>query len=344
MTTVTGAQLGRFKILRRLAVGGMAEVYLASETLGEGIDRVVVLKTLLKDKRDDEEFVTMFFDEARLLSHLCHPNVVQVFATGTHGPDSYMAVEYVRGASLRDLLAAATHTPRGALDEAVAVSIGITLAETLAYVHDALDEEGRPLNIVHRDLTPANVMLSYDGAVKLIDFGIAQGEDRVYETTAGVLKGTCGYMAPEQLQMQQDMDRRADIFAFGVMMYEATTGTHPFTVKNPAELYDRILEARYTPPQRVRRDLSPSLAELITTCMSRRADDRPSDMRVVATWLRSVLVSAGQLPLMAELGDLVRQMFPRHRTDEIGGGDEPKTDPQMAAPAAGEWVTQVDDG
>ena len=342
MTTVTGKQIGRFRILHRLAVGGMAEVFLALEQVGEGIERTVVLKLLLKDKRDDEEFVTMFFDEARLLSHLQHPHVAQLYAVGIHGADSYMAVEYVRGASLRDLFAAASRTPRGALDEAVALAIGITLAETLAYVHDAADEDGRPLNIVHRDLTPANVMVSYDGAVKLIDFGIAQGENRVYETSTGVLKGTCGYMAPEQLLMQQDMDRRADIFAFGVMMYEAITGTHPFTVKNPAELYDRILEARYVKPRDVKHDVSPRLESLIVACMAKEQKDRPQTMRDVASALRAVLLGRKQLPLMTEIGDLVRQMFPRAGV-ELVDEDEwgPKTDPQ-GSPPPGDWVTQVD--
>lgn len=344
---VEGTQIGRFRILHRLAVGGMAEVFLASETIGEGIERPVVLKTLLRDKLDDEEFVTMFFDEARLLAQLSHPHIAQVFAAGTHGTDCYMAMEYVRGASLRDLLAAVARTPRGALPEEVALSVAITLAETLAYVHDARDDEGRPLHIIHRDLTPANLMVSYDGAVKLIDFGIARGENRVYETSTGVLKGTCGYMAPEQLSQEGGLDRRADIFTFGVMLYEATTGVHPFTVKRPAELYDRIIEARFTPPRHVRSDLSAALEELIVSCMARRADDRPTDMHVIAAWLRGVLTSAGTLPLMSEIGELVWQMFPAHQTNIDAGEDElsgPPTDPNMQAPNPSDWVTQVDKG
>ena len=345
---MTSSRLGRFEIVRRLAVGGMAEVFLAREDLGEGIERTVVLKTLLKDKREEEEFVTMFFDEARLLARLSHPNIAQVFAAGTQGEDCYLAMEYVQGASLRDLLGAVTHTPNGALPEAEAAAIGLTLAETLAYVHEAHDDEGRPLNIVHRDLTPSNLMVSYDGAVKLIDFGIARGENRVYETSTGVLKGTCGYMAPEQLLRSTGLDHRVDVFAFGVMLYEAATGAHPFAVKNPAMLYDRIVEARYRRPREVRPDLSPGMEELIMACMHRDADARPEDMHVVASWLRGVLMGVGNLPLMSELGELVRHMFPPGH-DEIDFDAEEAfgsipTDPHARPVDPAEWVTQIDDG
>lgn len=345
---MTSYRIGRFEIVRRLAVGGMAEVFLAQEELGEGIERPVVLKTLLEDKRDEEEFVTMFFDEARVLARLSHPNIAQVFAAGTQDDDCYLAMEYVRGASLRDLLGAVTHTPNRALAESEAAAIGLTLAETLAYVHEAQDEEGRPLNIVHRDLTPSNLMVSYDGAIKLIDFGIARGDNRVYETSTGVLKGTCGYMAPEQLLRSSGLDHRVDVFAFGVMLYEAAVGQHPFAVKNPAMLYDRIVESHFQRPREVRPDLSAGMEELIVACMHRDADERPANMHVVASWLRGVLMGSGNLPLMSEIGDLVRHMFPPGHDEIDFGGEEAfgaiPTDPHGRPVDPAEWVTQIDDG
>jgi serine/threonine-protein kinase len=306
------SELGGYELLRRLAVGGMAEVFLArSPFAARGIRRTVVLKRLLRDRRDDEEFVTMFFDEARLMSQLSHPNIAQVLDAGTDGPDHYLVMEYVRGVSLRELLAAISRTEWGALPEPEALAIMLSLAEALAYAHDARDEDGRALNIVHRDLTPSNVVVSYSGAVKLIDFGIAQGESRVYETATGVLKGTCGYMAPERLLADDaEVDRRVDVFALGVILYEACVGAHPFHAKNAAELYDLVVETRYRSPRSVRPSLSPGIAEIISVCLERRPEDRPPNMSLLAEHLRDELLAHGCHPLMSQVGHLVGTLFP----------------------------------
>lgn len=319
----------------------MAEVYLAEESPLAGIRRRVVVKRLLADKRREEEFVTMFLDEARLMSRLSHPHVVQVLGAGMHDGSPYLAVEHVDGPSYRDVLAAASYTETAAVREPEALRIALTLAETLAYVHSAHDEDGRPMRIVHRDLTPANVIISYEGIVKLIDFGIAQGENRVYQTSTGVLKGTCGYMAPEQLVEQSVVDHRVDVFAFGVMLYEACVGRHPFNATHVVELYDLVLETRFDPPRKVRPALSPTLEWIICACMARDANDRPESMYRVAEMLRDEMSVAGTLSLAWELGEWVRSLCP---PEPEHGGPAVQLPDAGSSDTAARWVTQVDPG
>ncbi|MEM9191910.1 MAG: serine/threonine-protein kinase [Myxococcota bacterium] len=323
--------------MRRLAVGGMAELYLADQLLLGSIPRRVVVKRILADKLDDDEFMTMFADEARLMARLSHPNVAAVLDAGTIGVEPFMALEYVSGASLGQLMQASAATPLGVLSENEALAMLLQVAEALAYVHEARDERGRPMNIVHRDLTPANVIISFDGAAKLIDFGIAKGENRVYQTTTGVLKGTCGYMAPEQLSEEQQIDFRTDIFAFGVIFYEAVCGRPAFTAKQVVQLYDQVLNARYAPPRSVRPGLAAGLASLIDACLARDPRQRPASMHVVAAALRDELARRTSRPLMSEIGALVRILCP---PTDGGGAADIETDP--TAEPEGEWVTAID--
>ena len=326
---------GPYRVLRSLAPGGMARVSLAVEELFEGVERLVVLKRLSPERRSDEEYVTMFFDEVRLLSTLNHPGVPQVFAAGTIGVEPYIALEYIPGASLMELLAAA-HGRGQRLPEAEALSILRSLAETLAYVHGATDEYGRSLRMVHRDVTPANVLVGVNGTVKLIDFGIARGEARIYQTSTGVLKGTLGYMAPEQLIEGEPGDHRVDIFSFGVVLYEALVGAHPFQAADALELHRKIHEVRCVPPRTARPELSQPLCDLIAACLARRPDDRPSHMWEVAARLRDVLVQSAGVPLGAEVGALPRELLSDSSPATAGEGS--------GAPPAPEedWVTQVD--
>ncbi|MGB0680866.1 MAG: serine/threonine protein kinase, partial [Polyangiales bacterium] len=228
MTSDKREVIGPYRIVRKLAAGGMAEIFLAKQRGLEGVERSVVLKRILPEHHNDEEFVTMFLDEARLLAALAHPNIAQTFDLGRQGLSYYLVMEYVRGPTLWKVLRRAAKTGGRGLPEREALSIVLGVAEALAYVHERHDEFGRPLNIVHRDLNPANVILSYDGAVKLIDFGIAKAASKVHQTRTEVVKGTYGYIAPEQLNQASQVDHRTDVYALGVLMYEVCVGRHPF--------------------------------------------------------------------------------------------------------------------
>ena len=294
-----------YRILEFLAVGGMAEIYLASEQLLPGAERLVVVKRLLPQHRDDEEYVTMFFDEARICSRLTHPNVVEVRAAFAMDGDCLIVFEHVDGVTLRQVMDVARTTPPGVIPAGVAAAVCLSLAETLAYVHTLRDEHGRPLNIVHRDLNPSNVVISRAGGVKLIDFGIARGEMQVHETATGMLKGTAGYMAPEQLQEGANVDARADVFNLGISLYELIAGAHPFGTRNPLEAFELIQNSRFESARSVRPDVAPALSELASRCLRANPDARPQSMHDVAAELCAYLRSAGVVPRLQQLVDLV---------------------------------------
>lgn len=303
-----------YRVLHLIAVGGMAEVYLARQRVFPGIERLVVVKRLLPAHRDDEEFVTMFLDEARISAHIQHPHVVQLYDATRLQDDVFLVMEYVDGVSLRKLLDAALEAGR-VLSVGEAASIGLTLADTLAFVHEAKDENGSPLHVVHRDLTPGNVLISWAGAIKIIDFGIARGDNRVYETATGMVKGTAGYMAPEQLG-EGVPDARTDVFTLGVVLYEMFTGKHPFATRTMFDLYDVIMQGRFEPPEQRRPELGPSASRLVTRCLQADPRMRPQTMREVAAELHRVVADAGYVPTFRGLSDLVQDMVraPSRRT------------------------------
>lgn len=300
---------GPYTIMRPIATGGMAEIYLARQRAFEGVERLVVVKRILERFADDDEFITMFLDEARLLVALSHPNIAQVFDVGKIDGTYYLAMEYVRGPTLGRLLAA-TGGDGTLLPRREALGIALSIAEALLYVHERRDEVGRPLDIVHRDLNPANVIISYDGAVKLIDFGIAKAATKVYETRAGVIKGTYGYIAPEQLVGKTRVDRRADVFAMGILLYEMCVGRHPYDVSDEPNIVDRILEARYRPPREVRPDIPRDLDRLIASCLAPHPEGRPDDMGELIDALARHLGEQGLVPTQSGLAQLTRRLVP----------------------------------
>ena len=301
---------GPYRIVRKIAVGGMAEIYLARQRAVEGLERTVVLKRILPTYVDNPEFVTMFLDEARLLAALSHPNIAQVFDLGKIDDSYYLVMELVRGPTLGSLLQAAQRVGQRGLAEPVALGIALNIAEALAYVHARRDELGRPLNIVHRDLNPANVMVSYEGAVKLIDFGIAKAATKVYETRTGVIKGTYGYIAPEQLTRTAPVDHRADVFALGVLLYEMCVGQHPFDVSDEPNLIDRILNASYKRPKQVVQSFPKVLDRLIASCLSPHPEGRPDDVRTLIDSLAKYMGERGMVPTMGEIARTAQALVP----------------------------------
>jgi serine/threonine protein kinase len=297
----------RYQMERLLTVGGMAELYLGRERLAPGIERAVVIKRLLPQYRHDDEFITMFLDEARLCVALSHPHILQVFDVCPIDADWLIVMEYVPGASLRSVLDAAETAP---LAPRYAVDLGLVLAETLHYVHSVRDAHGRPLGIVHRDLNPANVLIGGNGGIKLIDFGIALGENRVYETATGMSKGTVGYMAPEQLEPKPSADPRTDIFALGILLYEMITGSHPFATRQPLELYARIMNGHYTKMRDKRPETPIALEALVGRCLCPQRDARPADMLHVARELRSIRAQTGDPPVLGDWSALVMHSQP----------------------------------
>ncbi|MEO1174282.1 MAG: serine/threonine-protein kinase, partial [Myxococcota bacterium] len=215
------AVVGKYDIVRRLAVGGMAEIFLARQVGLEGFDRLVILKTLLPDLAQDEESVRSFLDEARIAATLNHPNIVGIYEVGVWEGLHFIAMEYISGETISGLLVAA-HKNQRSISPLVSARIIRDAAAGLAHAHDATTIEGSPLGIIHRDISPQNIMVREDGVAKVVDFGIARAANRLARTSTGAVKGKVAYMAPEQL-VGRPLSARTDQYALGVVFWEMLT-------------------------------------------------------------------------------------------------------------------------
>jgi len=233
------ARIGRYEVISHLATGGMAHILLAKQTGLGSFERHVVLKTIMHERANDQRFVTMFLDEAKLAATLNHQNVAQVYEVDQADGAYFMAMEYVHGENARAILEAVLR--RGwTIPLELAVMIISGAAAGLHHAHERRGKAGTPLNIVHRDVSPANIMIGYDGSIKVLDFGIAKAEERLTKTVGGTIKGKYGYMSPEQCK-GKPVDRRSDIFALGIVLYELTTLRRAFKAKDDFETMKRIV-------------------------------------------------------------------------------------------------------
>jgi serine/threonine protein kinase len=297
-------QLGRYQLIRRLAVGGMAEVFLA-RVVGPGdFEKIVVCKRMMPECVDNKKLVRMFLDEARLLARLDHPNITQVHDMGDQDGVPYFAMEYVHGEDLRTIMRAAT-TNGVRIPDGIAAMIISEAAHALHYAHERQDEQGSPLNIVHRDVSPSNILVSYHGGIKVADFGIAKSALQQTETRAGTLKGKLSYMAPEQARGDA-VDRRTDVFALGILLYELTTDTRLFQGATDMAVLKQVTHCQITPPSRRRADYPPALAAIVMRALSRSPEDRYPDARSLAGALHD-FARASQQP--CDTGD--RETFLR---------------------------------
>ncbi|MEM7607551.1 MAG: serine/threonine-protein kinase [Myxococcota bacterium] len=266
-------QFGRYELLGRIAVGGMAEIFLARErenVAGAG-DRHLVIKRVLSHVADNETFQSMFFDEARLAMRLQHPAIVHIYEFGEESGSTFLAMEWVEGIALGKLIRRARE--HGGIPPAVAVKIAATVAEALHYAHRVRCDDGQALGIVHRDVSPQNLMISYEGSVKLLDFGIAKATDQMSRTSDGQVKGKFAYMAPEQC-VGDPVDARSDVFALGVCLYEALTGRPLYHRKTQYETMRAVLEDAVPMLNERRAGLPDDLDAIVRKAIAKDAADR----------------------------------------------------------------------
>jgi eukaryotic-like serine/threonine-protein kinase len=263
-------RLGRYTLLRSLGAGGMAELFLARADGIEGFAKLVALKRILPHKATNERFVRMLLNEARLVAGLDHPNIAQVHDIGLEHGEYFFAMEYVHGQDLARILQRA---PRHRLHLENALHIAIGVCSGLHCAHMARDSTGRPLDIVHRDVSPSNVLVSYQGAVKLVDFGVAKAATLVSETREGVIKGKYGYMSPEQC-LGDALDRRSDVFAVGILLWEMTLGRRLFLFKGELASLQRIVYADAPRPSLYDPDYPPELEHIVMRALARDARQR----------------------------------------------------------------------
>ncbi len=255
MTDDNQTRLGRYQLLAKLATGGMAEIHLAKQTGIEGFERLVVVKKILPHLSSEQRFLEMFLDEARITIQLNHPNIVQTYDLGKDGEQYFMAMEYLEGESL-GYLAREAHRGGKWPPPALAAGIVACVAEGLAYAHTLTDDEGEPLHIVHRDVSPQNIIVLFNGGVKLVDFGIAKAATKVHRTRVGTMKGKLAYMAPEQCA-GKELDGRADIFSLGAVLWELLCRRRLFKRDNEAAIVTAIV---HEPPPSIR-ELRPEVPE-----------------------------------------------------------------------------------
>lgn len=304
-------RLGRYTLIRRLAAGGMGEVFLAETEGPAGFRKRVVVKQLLPQFAGQQDFVQMLLDEARLAARLNHPCITHTFELGEANGGFYVAMEYVDGASLATLLHEARKAKTGVPAE-VALQLALELVRALEYAHTLTDDEGRPLGIVHRDVTPSNVMLTRDGALKLLDFGLARATTHQHRTDAGIVKGKVGYMAPEQC-VRSDVDARADIFATGAVLYELTVGRGPFNFSEPHLAWNAMATATFDKPSSVSPGFSPQLEAILVQALERSPEDRQQSARELRMQLESFARSAGIFPNANAVAEWVRSLIREER-------------------------------
>ncbi len=241
-----GQSLGKYEILQRLATGGMAEIFLARASGVLGFDKLVVIKRILPHLAQRKDFVEMFYDEARIATTLAHGNIVHTHEVGSHGRSYYIVMEYLAGEDVRTIVRQLGRDNRRLpIEHALQIAIGV--ASGLHYAHEKKDRDGKSLDIVHRDVTPQNVIVTYDGAVKLVDFGIAKAANRINETRSGSFKGKVPYMSPEQCR-GEPLDRRSDIFSLGIMLHEMTLCRRLFQGDTDFQILRQIAEGPIVKP------------------------------------------------------------------------------------------------
>ena len=298
---------GRFELLGRLAFGGMAEIFLAREHSTEAsASRHLVIKRILPHVATDSQFMDMFLDEARLAMNLNHPNICHIYEFGQQEGASFIAMEWVNGVTLGKLIRRARID--GGVPPPIAAKIAAQIAGALHYAHRAKDQAGKPLGIVHRDVSPHNVMISYDGAVKLLDFGIAKAASHSTKTEAGVIKGKFAYMSPEQC-LGKDLDGRTDVFALGVCLFETLTGKQLFHQKTEYETMRAVIDG----PVPSIRDVYPHLPEALDDiCQKALQKDREARFKnagKLQTALEQWFIESKNVVTDATLADYMEELY-----------------------------------
>lgn len=305
-------QFGKYYLFDRINVGGMAEIYRAKTFGLEGSERLVVVKKMIPLIADDRELVSMFIDEAKLVVQLNHPNIGQVSDWGKVDESYYIAMEYIAG---RDLRSVAQRCKQQVVDGSPTMPLAqscfivMKLCEALDYAHNKKDSLGKDLGLVHRDVSPANVMISYEGEVKLIDFGVAKIESaRRQETEAGVLKGKFGYLSPEQVRGEK-LDRRSDIFSTGIVLYELLTAERLFPPDNDLTVLDRIKNVEVLPPTAYNRKIPEELERIVMKALAPAVADRYQMAMDLHADLQAFLYTSGEFFSRKELAAWMKRVF-----------------------------------
>src|SRR5439155_8237781 len=321
---------GPYRLLERVALGGMAEVFKAKRSGVEGFEKIVAVKRLLPHLSNNKEFVDMFVDEAKMVAGLTHPNVVQIFELSRVDKSYYIAMEYVHGRDLRSILRRARDRGTRMPLELCAL-VASRVCSALEYAHRKKDDRGRPMMIVHRDISPQNILISFEGEVKLTDFGIAKAASKATITEVGALRGKLLYMSPEQA-WGKPMDRRSDLFSLGIVFYEMVTDQKPFLGNSEVSILETVRECKVAPPRTLNPRIPESLERVVMKALERDPDRRYQDAADMSRDLEAVMRESQPPPSPAALARLMENLYePREREDAVA--EESPAEPAPPPPA-----------
>ncbi|MEO5767879.1 MAG: serine/threonine-protein kinase, partial [Polyangia bacterium] len=305
---------GKYYLLERINVGGMAEVFRAKAFGVEGFERLVAVKKILPNIAEDEEFIAMFIDEAKIAVQLQHANIAQIFDLGKVEDSFFIALEFVRGRDLRAMFdrvrqrAEVMPTPQ-------ACFVVMQVCEGLDYAHNKRDGQGRELHLVHRDISPQNVLVGFEGEIKLIDFGIAKAAGKASKTQAGILKGKFGYMSPEQVR-GLPIDRRSDIFSVGIVLYELLTGERLFMGESDFSTLEKVRNVEILPPSSYNKSIPEELERIALKALAKDPEDRYQNAIDLHDDLQAFLYTKGELYSRKDLAAWMKRMFPAEIEEE----------------------------
>ena len=304
---------GQYQLLERIAQGGMAEVFRARAHGAMGFEKILVVKRILDTLARDEEFRDLFKNEARIAAELSHVNIVQVFELGQHEEHLYIAMEYVHGLDLARLASRAR--PLGDFPINLALFAAGEVLKALAYAHQQVDEHGNSLHIVHCDISPQNVLISFSGEVKLTDFGISRAA--IQKANESVIRGKYSYMSPEQAE-SRGLDGRSDLFSLGTMLYEILTGRRLFKAASRDETLARVRRAEVPSPRPYRKEISEELEGFLLKTLSRAAEERWQDAQEMYEALSKIIVSEGHRATNNDLAAYLREVI--EAANQAAGG------------------------
>ena len=319
-----GGTTNNYEILAQLASGGMAEIFLARVTALAGVERHVVLKRILPAFRDDPQMIAMFLDEARLQAQLRHPNIAQLHDVGLLGTSYFYTMEYVHGETVQSLMHKAVMMREPIpLQHILTIAAGVTAA--LFHAHTRVGADRRPLDIIHRDVSPANIMISFDGGIKLLDFGVARSTGRMTQTRAGVVKGKVAYLSPEQIG-EKGVDPRSDLFSLAICLYELLTLHGLFVRSSDLASLAAIVQEMPPPPSQFRRDIPPQIDQLVMTALAKDPSTRFGNADAMHQAVEAAATSANLSMSPSSLGRYLGQMFGQRPEPWLtGAGDVPVT-------------------
>jgi tetratricopeptide (TPR) repeat protein len=316
MSELQPTRFGKYLLLEKLAVGGMAQLYRAKITGIQGFEKLIAIKTILSHLTEEKELLSSFIDEAKLAALLHHQNIVQIYDFGTMENSYFIAMEYLFGKDLRYIFSK-SQEKNLPLSNEHALYIMTRICSGLDYAHSLKDFQGKPLNIIHRDISPQNIIVTYEGEIKIVDFGIAKAASQSTITQFGMIKGKIAYMSPEQAS-GQPIDYRSDIFSTGIILYEMVTGKRMFTGPDTLQILAKVSRAEFEPPEVARSGLPTKVYKILNRALMKEPEDRYQSCGEMLADLEECMFQLSLRPTARGISQYMKELF----KEEIAAEDE----------------------